>query len=347
MEGQAEVATKNKTDPKGGYLNGTLAYLLRDPRTAAKFAPTWDNRTNTWTVIDNIKVWYNEIGKNDGVNGSVIPSKPGDATFGSLSVGYGSLGNPNLIGPEYGFGFGIRDSLAKDQKVLIVKTAWGGKTLAGDFRPPSSVANPDPFCTGDCPNQVGHYYKVMLQDVAAIMKPGVIADMFPDTAGLTPTIAGFGWFQGWNDGCSLNQTAAYESNMVNLIKDVRVAWDEPGLPVVIAASGFGGFHNEAATRTPKLDTPWVDMSPADKVRTNCANDRGCRRLDIVLSQFAAANATRHPELHGKVITMETRHFWRDRQYSPNHGQGYHFWHNAETYYLIGEAMAKGMLQVME
>ena len=34
MEGQAEVATKNKTDPKGGYLNGTLAYLLNDPRTA-------------------------------------------------------------------------------------------------------------------------------------------------------------------------------------------------------------------------------------------------------------------------------------------------------------------------
>lgn len=51
-------------------------------------------------MIAFIKVWYNEIGKNDGVNGSVIPSKPGDATFGSLSVGYGSLGNPNLIGPE-------------------------------------------------------------------------------------------------------------------------------------------------------------------------------------------------------------------------------------------------------
>ena len=28
------------------------------------------------------------------------------------------------------------------------------------------------------------------------------------------------------------------------------------------------------------------------------------------------------------------------------GQGYHFWHNAETYWLIGKAMAKGMLSLM-
>ena len=45
-----------------------------------------------------------------------------------------------------------------------------------------------------------------------------------------------------NDGCSLNQTAAYEANMVNLIKDVRAAWKKPTLPVTIAASGFDGFY---------------------------------------------------------------------------------------------------------
>lgn len=40
------------------------------------------------------------------------------------------------IGPEYGFGFAIDAAL--EEKVLIIKTAWGGKTLCGDFRPPSS-----------------------------------------------------------------------------------------------------------------------------------------------------------------------------------------------------------------
>jgi hypothetical protein len=41
----------------------------------------------------------------------------------------------------------------------------------------------------------------MMKTVAAIMKPGVVAQMFPDVGDeLTPEIAGFGWFQGWNDG---------------------------------------------------------------------------------------------------------------------------------------------------
>ena len=88
------------------------------------------------------------------------------------------------------------------------------------------------------------------------------------------------------------------------------------------------------------------FSETPSTKCNCANDRGCRRLDIVKSQFNAANATRHPELGGHVVTMETRGFWRDAKYSPNHGQGYHFWHNAETYYLIGKAMATGMLSLL-
>jgi hypothetical protein len=95
----------------------------------------------------------------------------------------------------------------------------------------------------------------MMKTVAAIMKPGVVAQMFPDVGDeLTPEIAGFGWFQGWNDGCSLNDTAAYETNMVNLIKDVRKEWNAPQLPVSIAVSGFGGFYDEESTREPKVQT---------------------------------------------------------------------------------------------
>ena len=85
------------------------------------------------------------------------------------------------------------------------------------------------------------------------------------------------------------------------------------------------------------------MAPADKIGTDCTIDHGCRRLDIVLSQLAAANATRHPELGGHVVTSETRGFWRDWQFSPNKAQSYHYYHNAETYYLVGRAMADGMV----
>jgi hypothetical protein len=135
--------------------------------------------------------------------------------------------------------------------------------------------------------------------------------------------------------------------MVNLVKDLRDEFGDPVLPVSIAAAGFNGFDNAEATRFPKSDTPWVDMPPAQKVHTSCTIDNGCRRLDIVLSQLAAGNATRHPDLGGHVHTSETRGFWRDAQFSPNRAQGYHYWHNAETYYLVGRAMADGMVAAMQ
>jgi hypothetical protein len=34
------------------------------------------------------------------------------------------------------------------------------------------------------------------------------------------------------------------------------------------------------------------------------------------------------------------------QFSPNAAQGYHYFHNGETYYLTGLAMARGMVQMM-
>jgi hypothetical protein len=377
MEGHAEVATKNGSSPTGAYLNGTLAYQLTDPRTAALFAPLWDAATGNWTVLPNAKVWFNENALTQGVNGSVIPSTPADASFGSLTVGYGCGADPNLIGPELGFGFGMTSILPAGEKFLIMKTAWGGKSLAGDFRPPTSVANPDPFCQGaSCPNVVGHFYEVMVNDIHRMLAPGAVAQMFPDLAGLTPVLAGFGWSQGWNDGCSENDTAAYEQNFVNLVRDLRAEFGMPALPFSTSVAGFNGFDGAEATRRPP--GYWPDFAPGPKVSTTCAPfARACLRLDIVLSQLAAANATRHPELGGHVVAMETRQFWRDPQYSPDPNEGYHYYHNviasppaprathafspcpalpkrsararalqAETYYLSGLAMAQGMAMAM-
>ena len=52
---------------------------------------------------------------------------------GNLTVGYGS---PGKIGPELEFGNTIGDVLT--EQVLLIKTAWGGKSIGRDFRPPSS-----------------------------------------------------------------------------------------------------------------------------------------------------------------------------------------------------------------
>jgi len=181
-----------------------------------------------------------------------------------------------------------------------------------------------------------------VQDVAEILVPGAIATMFPDLEGYTPEISGFGWFQGWNDGCSLNDTAAYEPNLVNLIHDVRKAWNKPQLPISVAVSGFGGWLGQGAVHSPP--DCW---SKGDKLHCSCPADRGCRRTDIILSQFAGTNSSLHPDIGGHAVAMETRDYWREAQYSPNRAQGYHFFHNAETYFLIGKQMAQGMLQAAQ
>jgi hypothetical protein len=140
-------------------------------------------------------------------------------------------------------------------------------------------------------------------------------------------------------GCSVNYTAAYETNLVHLIQDLRHAWKKPHLPVVIGISGFEGWKDNGAGRTPP--DCW-DGPNATKVNCDCSGeDHQCRRIDIMLSQIGAGNLTRHPELECCVEAVETRNFFRPAQYSPM-DQGYHFNHNAESHYLIGKALAEGM-----
>ncbi|MFO0797351.1 MAG: hypothetical protein U0804_07720 [Gemmataceae bacterium] len=49
-------------------------------------------------------------------------------------------GAPKCIGPERGFGVVLGDR--QPQAVLLVKAAWGGKSLYRDFRPPSAELPP-------------------------------------------------------------------------------------------------------------------------------------------------------------------------------------------------------------
>ena len=60
--------------------------------------------------------------------------------FGKLTAGYGSRSKPDQdggkIGPEFTFGLTM-DAVFREP-VLIIKTAWGGKSLHTDFRPRNS-----------------------------------------------------------------------------------------------------------------------------------------------------------------------------------------------------------------
>ncbi len=49
---------------------------------------------------------------------------------------------------------------------------------------------------------------------------------------------------------------------------------------------------------------------------------------------------------GNVSFVGTRAFYRPKEASPS-GQGYHWNSKAETYYLIGDAMGKALLRLID
>lgn len=271
MEGHGTVnANSAQNDGKG-----SLEYLVNNSDTAVQYQHTV-NSDGSWVKRDD--VWIEYLGRK-----------------GNLSVGFGA--RDHLFGPEFQFGHVVGDHFK--EQVLIIKTAWGGKSLAGDFRPPSSGG------------VTGHYFTEMVSHVKQVLND--LEKLFPDYRGQGYSIEGFGWHQGWNDGLKHDTVAEYESNLVNLIHDLRKTFETPQMPVVIANSGFGGKNQ-------KID----------------------RRLGIIHAQL---NVAKRSEFENSVITVETRPFFRPAEISPSR-QGYHWNHNAETHFLIGDHMGKAMVKLI-
>lgn len=166
---------------------------------------------------------------------------------GKLTVGYGSR---DRIGPELDFGHTMGNH--HDEPVLIIKTAWGGKSLWRDFRPPSAglpearidelleqaqKKNPD-ATREEIEASFGHFYREMLREVRVTM--GEVGERFPELKGRQLELRGVVWFQGWNDMIDERATAEYASNMAHWIRDVRKDFGVKDLPVVVGQLGVGG-----------------------------------------------------------------------------------------------------------
>ncbi len=288
MEGQGMIAA----DPKRNAGKGSLEYLVKDPTTASRFAHLQE-KNGQWVVRDDVWISYLE-------------------RQGALTVGYGP--KPDRIGPELAFGWMVGEYF--EEPVLLIKCAWGGKSLAVDFRPPSSGKIPyslgekqDAAIAAD-PNMVGKYYRETLSLTKAALAR--IMELVPGSDGRYE-LAGFGWHQGWNDRISDKFNTEYEANMANFIRDMRQDLGVPGLPFVIAETGMTG-----------------------------PDEKHPRALSLMRAQAAVAELA---EFKGNVACVGTKAFWRSQEDSPS-GQGYHWNSNAETYYLIGEAMADAMKKLL-
>lgn len=199
MEGAGAVGMNPKSKNGG---QGSLEYLVKNEKSAPRFGHLVDKK-GEWGVRDDVFVRYGN-------------------RSGGLKPGFGA--RSSAIGPELGFGTIVGNGL--EEPVLLIKTAWGGKSLHKDFRPPGAGG------------EVGPFYKEMLKQVKETFDN--LKTHYPAYDGKGYEIAGFGWHQGWNDGLNKKSVAEYEENLAHLIRDLRKEWKKPDLPVVIAVSGFGG-----------------------------------------------------------------------------------------------------------
>ena len=277
LAGQSNMvgAGQVDADPKRNQGRGSLEWCVGNPGTAERFGHLVDEKKN-WVERDDVKIWY--LGRT-----------------GDLSPGYGA--NESKIGPELGFGCVVGEAFG--ETVLLIKIAWGGKSLAADFRPPSSGG------------ETGAYYKTLLKTSQSVMND--VGKHFPELAGRPLVLSGIGWHQGWNDRVNQEFNDAYAENLANFIRDIRKDLKVPGLPFVIAETGMSG---------PQEKHP--------------------RALSLMAAQAAVAELD---EFQDNVAFVGTRDFYRSPDQSPS-GQQYHWNSNAETYYLIGEAMGLAMVHLL-
>jgi Carbohydrate esterase, sialic acid-specific acetylesterase len=144
------------------------------------------------------------------------------------------------FGPELMFGYTIGDYFLSRQQpkhkldrpnILLLKVAWGGRSLAVDFRPPSSgIGNYSSINASD----YGLYYRKLIQDVRLLLNS--ISTYVPsyrnstNTSSVAYELKGFIWFQGWSDIHDNQMVQEYQTNLENFIRDVRKDLNSPILP---------------------------------------------------------------------------------------------------------------------
>lgn len=226
---------------------------------------------------------------------------------GTLTAGYGAT--KEKIGPE--FSFGLTMEKLTDAPILLIKTSWGGKSINTDFRPPSAghyVFNDTQLAQiqkqgkdlaaikAAKEKETGVYYRLMIEHVKKVL--GDLKRVVPDyNASHGYELAGFAWFQGWNDMVDQGTYPtrdkpggydAYSTVLAHFIRDVRKDLNTPKLPFVIGVMGVGG--------------PTSEYRPTEQ------------RYKATHQNFrdAMASPASLPEFKGNVAAIRTEQYW-DRE----------------------------------
>jgi alpha-galactosidase len=223
---------------------------------------------------------------------------------------YGAVkGRSHHFGPEVGFGWTVGDAL-HNETIIMIKSAFGGRSLAVDFRPPSAGEG---NYSNVLPSHYGWEYRQMVTDFNDALQN--LSSIYPDydkEAGYE--LAGFVWFQGWNDMLNEDTTHEYSSNLAHFIRDVRLEFKSPLMPFVVGELGMHGLHPEGKS-APR----------------------------VLYFREAQRNTTLLPEFRNNTLFVPTASYMKFNVTTYN--GGYHYNGRADTYYRIGQAMGRGMLQL--
>ena len=285
-----------QSNMQGHAAVSTIDYIGDDPKTAPLLAEMKGEQGNFRLVKDT---WISYLTQGRGT--------PNGEGIGQLTAGFGARRDPakdgGKIGPEFTFGITMQKSLR--QPILIIKTAWGGKSLHTDFRPPS--AGPYAFNESEIASfkkrdkdldeerakkaaATGVYYRLMIEHVKHVLSD--IKRVYPDyEEDQGYELGGFVWFQGWNDVVNSGvyprrgQPGGYDKYsewLATLIRDVRKDLNTPSMPFVIGVLGTNG--------------------PIENV------ERRYRAIHGTFRQAMAAPAAL-PEFQGNVRAVHTAPYW--------------------------------------
>lgn len=363
-----------------------MDYMADDPATAPLLAKM-KTAAGDHKLIDDVWITYltGTRGRIDADNREV---------YGQLTAGYGSQGGRDYdkpgekVGPELAFGITMQEGL--QQPILIIKTAWGGQSVHTDFRSPSSGAyqpsqddiQRQRFETDEQKQalaaKTGARYRQMVEHVKYVLDD--IQRIYPDydpEQGFE--LAGFVWFQGFNDMVGRNvyplveadspspRFAKYTEWLGNMIRDLRSDLSAPELPVVIGVMGVGGNNpnegnsdfrasQEAVAAIPEFQgnvlivptAPYWDEALAviDEKRNQMRNKANQLRKKSPRHENADGKLT-EAEITALLAQFENELFSEEELALEQRGKsnaGYHYLGSVKTYSLIGQAFAQALLE---
>lgn len=314
-----------QSNMEGKAPNALLEHQATDPKTKELFAHL--RKDGRWIVRDDAFIKFLE-------------------RHGGLTIGYGSR---DRTGVELEFGTVMADHF--DEPVLLIKAAWGGHSLFKLFRSPSAglpseeklqaeleqarqrvkqrnekKEKNDPLPTmDDIKTPYGLSYRNMLAEVQETFDN--YETMFPALKGKKLELAGFVWFQGWNDQYGAQDE--YASNMTHFIRDVRKDLNAPKLPFVIGVMGQNG-SKPAQGAMLTIQQAQLAMNDVPEFKGN-------------------VKAIRTDELVDKAAEELYPH-WQERfdEWKLTGGdRPYHYLGSAIWFNRIGRAMGEAMLELMK